>query len=170
MKNVLLIILFGITSIYSNAENKTCNIWNNFINYTNENKQPILLDFSYAGYHNGEKNFPKPQYKIFNICDFGAIPNDQESDKEAILKAIEAAEENGSGIIFFPKGRYILNNDRNNTGPIYIRKSNIIFRGEGAGANGSEIFMKHYNEAITPRRNGHLRVYSVSMVVIHQNV
>lgn len=127
-----------------------CKIWNDFINSQKENRESILLDFSYAGYRHGEKEFPSPNYKIFNICDYGAIANDENSDKEAIVKAIQAAEKNGSGIIFFPKGRYILNYDKESSGPIYISNSNIIFRGEGSGADGSEIFMKHYNEAVNP--------------------
>ncbi len=149
-RNILLLALLGMSVAHAYPDKGECKIWNDFVDATRRKEQALLPDFSYAGYHHGESDFPRPQYKVFNVCDFGAVPNDRESDKEAILGAIKAAEQNGSGIVYFPKGRYVLNDDRGNTGPIFIRKGNIIFRGEGAGPDGSEIFMKHYNEAVNP--------------------
>ena len=116
--------------------------------YKKENKQSILPDFSYAGYHSGEKSIPNVKgYKIFNVLDFGAKPNDDESDQDAIQQAIDAANENGSGIVFFPKGRFIVNDDSTLTKGIVSKGSNIILRGSGSGPGGTELFMK---EALVP--------------------
>ncbi len=104
----------------------------------------ILPDFSYVGYHNGEKEIPTiKNYKVFDVTTFGAKPDDAISDKEAIQKAIDAANKNGSGIVFFPKGRFLVNEDADGTKSIISKQSNIIFRGSGSGANGTELFMKN---------------------------
>lgn len=110
-------------------------------------KDPVasgLPDFSYAGYRNGEKKLPNTApYKIFNVLDFGAIPNDQQSDKEAIQAAISAANKNGSGIVFFPKGRFLVNEDSTAGEGIVSKGSRIVFRGSGSGTGGTELFMRY---------------------------
>lgn len=104
----------------------------------------VLPDFSYVGYHQGEKEIPNiTKYKIFDVTAFGAKPDDTISDKVAIQKAIDAANKNGSGIIFFPKGRFLVNEDGDATNSIVSKKSNIIFRGSGSGPGGTELFMKN---------------------------
>ncbi len=104
----------------------------------------ILPDFSYVGYHNGEQEIPTiSSYKVFDVTAFGAKPNDNISDKEAIQKAIDAANKNGSGIVFFPTGRFLVNEDSDGTKSILSKKGNLIFRGSGSGANGTELFMKN---------------------------
>lgn len=111
--------------------------------YQKDKEQSILPDFSYAGYHNGEKTIPVVDgYKIFNVVDFGAKPDDQLSDRDAIQKAITAANDNGSGIVFFPKGRFLVNEDHNADKGIFSKGSKIIFRGSGSGPGGTELFMK----------------------------
>ncbi|WP_144009573.1 hypothetical protein [Pedobacter nyackensis] len=83
-----------------------------FENYKQNKSQSLLPDFSYAGYHCGEKAIFVPEgYKIFNVVDFGAKPDDELSD------AITAANNNGSGIVFFPKGRFLVNPKQMWTGP-----------------------------------------------------
>jgi hypothetical protein len=54
--------------------------------------KPYLPDFSYDGYHFGEKAIPSPQYTVFDVTTFGAVPIDEKSDIPAIEKAIRAAE------------------------------------------------------------------------------
>lgn len=109
-----------------------------------ENRTGALLpDFSYAGYHRGEKSIPDiNHYKIFNVMDYGALPNDNISDREAIQAAIDAANRNGSGIVFFPNGRFIVNDDSTAQLGIISRGSNIILRGSGSGEGGTELFME----------------------------
>ncbi|WP_276501719.1 DUF4955 domain-containing protein [Terrimonas pollutisoli] len=111
--------------------------------YKQNKQQSPLPDFSYAGYRCGEKAIPDVKsYKTFNVLDFGAKPNDDVSDREAIQQAIDAANKNGSGIVFFPKGRFIVNDDSTLTKGIVSKGSRIIFRGSGSGPGGTELFMK----------------------------
>ncbi|RZJ56059.1 MAG: hypothetical protein EOO44_00920 [Flavobacterium sp.] len=94
-----------------------------------------LPDFSYAGYHFGEKNLPDFQGKIINATDFGVKPNDELDDSKALLKAIKAANAvEGNVILQLPAGRIILSDI------LYIERSNFVLRGEGSGKNGTEIF------------------------------
>ncbi len=114
-----------------------------FESFKNERSKSALPDFSYAGYHRGERSIPNgSNLKIFNVLDFGAKPNDDISDREAIQEAIDAANKNGSGIVFFPKGRFIVNDDSTLEKGIVSKGSNIILRGSGSGPGGTELFMK----------------------------
>lgn len=99
----------------------------------------FLPDFSYAGYHGGEKAIA-PTGKIFNVKDFGAVPDDDGDDADAIATTVKAAEANGGGIVFLPRGRYLVNTTMEKRTTIHIRSSNIVLRGEGAGKGGTVIF------------------------------
>lgn len=114
-----------------------------FQNYKKNKSQSLLPDFSYVGYHCGEKATSVPEgYKIFNVVDFGAKPDDEFSDRDAIQRAITAANNNGSGIVFFPKGRFLVNEDIAANKGIFSKGSRIIFKGSGSGLGGTELFMK----------------------------
>jgi len=114
-----------------------------FEEYKNNPAGSVLPDFSYAGYHNGEKEIPQVMGKIFDVTAFGARPDDDISDRKAIEKSIAAATKNGGGIILFPKGRFLINEDEDEKVPIKINCSHIVFRGAGAGEKGTELFMKN---------------------------
>lgn len=115
-----------------------------FEHFKKDKTTAILPDFSYAGYKCGEKSLPEnASYKVFNVVDFGAKPDDDISDKEAIQAALKAANTNGSGIVFFPKGRFLVNEDSISSKGIFSIGSNIIFRGSGSEKGGTELFMKH---------------------------
>lgn len=45
---------------------------------------------------------------VFNVEDFGAEPNDMESDSNAFDAALAAAARNGGGTVYVPAGRYML--------------------------------------------------------------
>lgn len=47
--------------------------------------------------------------EVFNVVDFGAIPNDGIDDTYFILQALEQLKKNGGGILFFPVGRFQMN-------------------------------------------------------------
>lgn len=113
----------------------------------------VLPDFSYAGYHNGEKGLPiNLDYKVFDVTSFGAIPDDQISDKVAIQKAVQAANKNGSGIVFFPKGRFLINEDGDDLTTITSKGNKIIFKGSGSGMGGTELFMKNTLQPEDPKK------------------
>ena len=101
-----------------------------FLDYEHNPSSSILPNFSYVGYHYGEAATPEnKQLKVFDVTAFGAKPDDDASDKEAIRKAIKAAENNGGGIVFFPKGRFLVNEDGDDRDQIVVSSSNIILRG-----------------------------------------
>lgn len=112
----------------------------------------ILPDFSYAGYRHGEEGIPKPDFKIFDVTYFGAKPDDTISDRAAIEAAVKAARINGSGIIYFPKGRFLVNEDSDKHEKITVTGSNIIFRGSGSGEGGTELFMKNVLPPANPEQ------------------
>ena len=99
--------------------------WQNFVNNADDN---VLLDFSYAGYHHGtelpvdERDVnvlaKKLGYKVYNVCKYGAKPNDGLSDRKAledIIDKIGRGKLNANAIIYFPEGEYILHSKDDNT-------------------------------------------------------
>lgn len=102
-----------------------------------------LVDFSYAGYKQSES---KPElvpsnYKKFNVLDYGAIPDDDKDDIDAIQKAVDAAAAAGGGVVIIPKG--VFDFDVNTKKRfVHIRNSNIIILGAGEG-NGGTVLHDH---------------------------
>jgi|GEM_PF-5241246 len=90
-----------------------------------------LPDYSYAGYHSGEKEIPDVAV-VTNILDYGAIPNDDRDDSTAIQAAIDATSQ---GTILFPAGSYRLE------APLVIDKSGIVLRGEGQQSGGTLLYV-----------------------------
>ena len=86
-----------------------------------------LPDFSYAGYKNGQKALPDVNGKIFNVLDFGAVPNDGIDDSQAVLRALQSANaESGAVVLKFPAGQFILSEI------IYIERSDFALQGAGS--------------------------------------
>src|SRR5690348_5540361 len=141
MKFFLLVLMANIILCSSHAQNTTP-LWKDFVEAKKTGKTPVLPDFSYAGYHFSEKEIPSVAgKKYFNIKDFGAVPDDNQFDDEAIQKTVDAAEQNpGGGVVFFPPGKYLLAADNDSTKQIKISKSNIVLKGSGAGNGGTEIY------------------------------
>ena len=131
-----------------------------FVKDKENGREPILPDFSYSGYHYFNKPVPDVAHPIFDVTTYGAIPNDDISDQPAIVSAIAAAEANGSGIVFFPPGVFLVNTDtdKNDEGynePIYIHSSNIVLRGSGSRTGGTIIRMVNYMVPL-PERPGYV--------------
>ncbi len=127
-------------------------LWLEFLRARESGTEATLPDFSYAGYRHAETGVPHVDGKVFNVCDYGAVANDGKSDREAVLRAIAAATRNKGGIVFFPKGRYDLHAEGDDDTPIEISCNNIVLRGEGAGTDGSEIFMERPNPPTDPTK------------------
>ena len=121
----LFTILFAALSATTSLHAQTTPAWQKFVNNAEDN---VLLDFSYAGYHHGtelpvdEKDVnvlaQKLGYKIYNVCDYGAVPDDGKSDRKAmedIIAKIGRGKPNAKAIIYFPEGEYILHSKDDNT-------------------------------------------------------
>lgn len=78
-----------------------------------------LPDFSYAGYHCGEKELPKVARGV-SVKDFGAKGDGKTDDTEAFLKAISTVKQ---GAIEIPPGRYRI------TKILEIKRPNLVLRG-----------------------------------------
>lgn len=94
-----------------------------------------LPDFSFAGYHNGEREITTKNTGIIKASDFGVVADDGLDDSKNLIKAIDAANKiKGDVILLLPKGRIIVSEI------IYIERSNFILRGFGTGEKGTEIY------------------------------
>ncbi|MDR7130230.1 hypothetical protein J2X69_002578 [Algoriphagus sp. 4150] len=100
-----------------------------------------LPDFSYAGYHFSEKEIPSlSERAVFDVTDYGAVPDDAEFDDVAIKKAISAAlATKDGGIVFFPPGKFLIAPDEDRDSYFLINQSNILLKGSGSGVGGTEI-------------------------------
>ncbi len=144
MKKTTITLLFFSISLFSFAQ--TADIWKKYIGETTDANIPDLPNYSYAGYQLGNEPIPdRSDLKIFNVTDYGAIANDSNSDFKAIKDAVNAAENNNGGIVFFPPGEFLVNTQSgNNTPVIEINTGNIIFRGSGSVKGGTVINMKNH--------------------------
>ena len=145
--------IFNLSSkTYDSSNAKEYNDW------VTRNSENVLLDFSYAGYNHGESAPAEAAafgYKVYDVTEYGAIPNDGKSDRDAFLACVEAATgkkfeasaknltlasiDKANAIVYFPEGEFILHtSDDNHTEngvtysrTIQIRAGNFILRGAG---------------------------------------
>ena len=161
-------------------DNNFCKPWNDFLAQNSDN---VLLDYSYAGYNHGESAPLEASalgYKVYNVCDYGAVPNDGKSDREAFLKCVAAAigtptgqlgyeisknsniifnpKEKANAIVYFPEGEFILHTSQDDTpgvaGGLPISHCIQIRSGNfvlrGAGRDKTTIIMQDQNYASNP--------------------
>lgn len=64
-----------------------------------------LLDFSYAGYHEGKNDFPQWEIGV-DVRDFGAVGDGEADDTDAFKKAVGACPD--AAVVFIPNGTYRL--------------------------------------------------------------
>ena len=85
---------------------------------------PYLPDYSYAGYRWGEAPLPDPSGTEIRVTEYGAVPDDGESDTGAIQRALEEAHrEDGPVIVRFPPGRLIVEDI------LFLERSNLVLAG-----------------------------------------
>ncbi len=126
--------------------------WKDFVKAKKEGREAILMDYSFAGYKRGEKAIPNVKGKVFNVKDYGAKPNDKRDDVKGIQKALDAASKNGGGIVYLPRGVYYISTKKGVTSTLlHGNGGNIVMRGDGAGKNGTKIFMKYNLDTKTPQ-------------------
>ncbi len=126
--------------------------WQAFYTGSEDN---VLLDFSYAGYMHGETAPAEVStlgYDVFNVCDYGAVPNDGKSDRKAFLAAVEAAKAKSGAIIYFPEGEFELHaatdDEKNYSEGIIITRGNLVLK--GAGRDKTTILMTAPNIPANP--------------------
>ncbi|MBR1706248.1 MAG: DUF4955 domain-containing protein [Bacteroidales bacterium] len=127
----------------------------------------VLLDFSYAGYRHGETAPPDAfalGYKIYDVMDYGAVPDDGKSDRDAFLSCLQDAlgvgyqveddhivfgpKEKANAVVYFPEGEYILHTSADDvmteagvrSREIIIRAGHLVFK--GAGRDKTRILMQ----------------------------
>ena len=146
-----------------------CKVFNDFLAQNPEN---VLLDYSYAGYQHGEVAPSEAAvlgYTVYDVTDYGAVPNDGKSDREAFLACLKAAlgvnysvnanniitfdsKDKANAIVYFPEGEFILHTSEDDvplegkspSQTIQIRSGNFILR--GAGRDKTTILMQDPNK------------------------
>ena len=126
--------------------------WQDFVNFKKTGGAPGLPDYSYAGYAMGGQDIPKATGKRFAVTEYGAVPDDDKCDRAGIIAAIAAAKAAGGGVVYFPKGRYLVAEQENIMESIRIDSPDIVLKGAGCGPGGTEIFMRHHYGTKTPQK------------------
>ena len=86
-----------------------------------------IADFSYAGYHNGEKAIGSPAVAaVFEVTSFGADKTGASDATKSAQDAIAAAQKNGGGVVHFAAGLYRID------GVLNVTAAKIVLRGDGA--------------------------------------
>lgn len=113
--------------------------------YAQINPSWNLPDYSHAGYHRSEVPLPNVSatHTVFDVTNYGAVPDDNNSDRAAIVSAISAASaHNGPAVVFFPEGQFLIRelSDYGQPG-IVIKSDNVVLQGSGMGK--TELFARH---------------------------
>ena len=129
--------------------------WDDWVSGSAEN---LLLDYSYAGYDHGE-SAPADGfdlgYKVYNVVDYGAVPDDGQSDRAAVLKAWQAIIGEGQvhkpearAVLYFPEGEFILHTAADD---VDGKSQSLQLRGgyfviKGAGRDKTTLVMQDPNQ------------------------
>ena len=132
------------------AESKT---WQQFVAAKAGNTEPILPDFSFAGYHGGVDAIPDIRGPIFDVTKCGAKGDGRADDQPAIQRAIDAAEAAKGGVVFFPRGVFRVNADMANRRPIVVRQGHIVLRGSGTTEGGTILLIDEPTLKVKPAKD-----------------
>ncbi len=97
----------------------------------NDGQGRFLHDFSYAGYHQGEKEIPNIQHNIVDVTQppYNADNTGTTDATEAIQRALNDVGQSGGGVVYLPAGTYKVK-----PGPdtaLRIKYDKTILRGAG---------------------------------------
>ncbi len=149
-----------VTYVDEDAADSGCREWNDFLRKSPDN---LLPDFSYAGYDHGLSAPPEAAalgWTVYNVCDYGAVPDDGKSDREAFMKAYSAAigvagvrRSSAKAVIYFPEGEFIIHDSSDDLGDgtsstFTIEAGDILIKGAGAGR--TVLRMKDENKPANP--------------------
>lgn len=94
----------------------------------------FLHDFSYAGYHRGEKPLPEsvpgPRVDVTQ-APYNADPTGEKSASRAIQQAINDVGRAGGGTVYLPPGTYRLHIDSFRNEAILVAHSRVVIQGAG---------------------------------------
>jgi len=116
-------------------------VWEQFVEARKTGAEPVLPDYSWAGYMDSEVPIPDVAGPIFDVTKYGAVGDDNVSDQKAIRDAIAAAQEAGGGVVFFPPGKFLMNTFDDDGKPTFITTGNIVLRGSGMAEGGTIVQM-----------------------------
>jgi hypothetical protein len=95
----------------------------------------FLHDFSYAGYHKGERPIPdQPRGETVNViaAPFNADPTGGADSTAAIQQAIDHVTKRGGGIVYLPAGTYRVKPPKKGVdAALRISASHLVLRGAG---------------------------------------
>jgi hypothetical protein len=124
--------IIAILSLFSVSWSQNMSFIHSGVNVNDENYIP---DFSYAGYHNGNKQIPDFTGIIVDAVDYNVVANDGLDDTKSLQHAIsEVSKLKGPVTLLLPPGKIII------SGIIYIERNNFILSGAGSGEHGTEIY------------------------------
>lgn len=84
------------------------------------------VDFNYAGCKNFENKFSR----TYNVKDYGIFPNTSDDVLHKVQNLVDYVGKNGGGTIFFPKGEYCFNKQKDSTDFLKINYSHVTLKGE----------------------------------------
>ncbi|OAQ40290.1 hypothetical protein A5893_04880 [Pedobacter psychrophilus] len=95
----------------------------------------FLHDFSYAGYHRGEKAIPHTKKNITDVTKSPYFVDNtgKEEVTIAIQKALTDVGQNGGGVVYLPAGKYKVDVSAAKANSLKINYSNVVLRGAGIG-------------------------------------
>lgn len=91
----------------------------------------FIQDFSYAGYHRGERIIPWVQGPVFDVTEYDADASGANDSTLAIQAAIDAAAAAGGGVVYLPAGEYRISRRPGQSYALAVRSSNLVLRGAG---------------------------------------
>ncbi len=94
---------------------------------------PVIQDFSYAGYRRGEAPIPTVAGPIFDAsaAPYGADATGASDSTAAIQAAIDAAGADGGGVVYLPAGTYRLAVPDDAAQALLINRPGVVLRGAG---------------------------------------
>lgn len=118
----------------------------------------FLHDFSYAGYHSGQKEIPHITSKVVNVTSapYFADNTGKVDVTSTLQQVVKDLSKQGGGVVYLPEGTYMMRiPDGKNIG-LNITSSNIVIRGDGP----QKTFIK--NATTLMRQKMLIRFYSLN--------
>ncbi|RZJ86917.1 MAG: hypothetical protein EOO20_17250 [Chryseobacterium sp.] len=134
-KNILLAILILLVSPVFSQQWRSALYPENWKPGMQDSAGRFLHDFSYAGYHRGERAIPVLGKNIVDVTKAPyLVDNTGKIDVTvAIQKALDEVGRSGGGVVYLPAGKYKIDVSAEKANPLKITYSNVVLRGAGIG-------------------------------------